>query len=203
MTFSSSRLFPQCSPMFPPSMHDGGRLTIIARRPAGPRRPVACCDDQLTGCAQSEVRPSEKSTMNSYLSRLASGALLFALLAGCSSKESDRPTLGTVSGTVMLDNQPAPRLMVTFSPEEGRSSVGVTNESGDYELQYLHNVPGAVIGKHKISITTYYEDDSSPEALRTKEKIPASYNTRTTLTEEVKSGANKFSFDLSSHPSKK
>jgi len=138
----------------------------------------------------------KKTAVNKTTVTLTTGILCLGLLGGCRGIEEDRPELGTVSGWVTMDNQPVPQVLVSFTPEGGRGSVGVTDELGRYELIYLHNVPGATFGPHKVTITTYYADDSSPEALQSKEKIPAKYNTKTTLSAEVAPGENLINFEL-------
>lgn len=124
------------------------------------------------------------------------GGLLLAL--GCSPKVEDQPDLGSVSGIVKMDEKPLPKALVVFAPESGRSSTGITNDKGEYQLQYLFKVRGAVIGPHKVQITTYYEDEDSPAALKSKESIPAKYNSKSELKAEVEAGKNVFDFDLKS-----
>lgn len=110
---------------------------------------------------------------------------------------SDQPDLGTVTGVVTMDGQPLANVVVTFSPENGRPSVARTDESGNYELGYLAETRGAVIGKHTVSITTPQENPTPPGQVY-KDPIPAKYNTKTTLTADVKEGANTFDFQLES-----
>lgn len=131
-------------------------------------------------------------------SRLTWLVLGVVCLAGCSSKINDQPELGQVTGTVTMNGVPVPNVMVVFSPVSGRSSSGVTGADGKYELKYLHKVRGAQVGSHKVQITTYYPDEDSPEAQKAKEKIPAQYNTQSTLTAMVDFGSNEIDFDLTS-----
>lgn len=123
------------------------------------------------------------------------------LLAGCGGR-GDRPSLGTVSGTVFMDEQPLPNVWVMFSPTQGRTSMGRTNEQGVYELQYLERVKGANIGSHKVAVMTYNEDELEEMKAAAngpvKEPIPAKYNSKTTLTEEVKEGKNVIDIQLES-----
>lgn len=122
-------------------------------------------------------------------------------LAGCGGR-GDRPQLGTVTGTVYLDDKPLPNVVVMFSPTSGKTSVGRTNERGQYELSYLERVKGANIGTHTIMIQTYGEDEL--QELRgasekpVEEPIPAKYNSKSTLKEEVKQGKNVIDFRLES-----
>ena len=118
-------------------------------------------------------------------------AFLCAAIAGCGG-QSGYPELGTVSGTVTIGGTAAPNLTVQFSPVEGgRTSVGVTDESGRYELTYTASAKGAQVGKHQVRLTTSGDapsddqlDLSSPE-----DKIPAKYRDGT-FEFEVKPGSN-------------
>ena len=134
-------------------------------------------------------------------------SLLFTFMClitvGCSNTPGDQPDLGTVTGTVTMDEKPLAGVMVVFSPEKGRSSMGTTDDAGNYELIYVGDTKGAKIGSHTISITTVQNDNSEEEggagAAPFKETIPAKYNTKSTLTEEVKAGENVFDFQLTSN----
>lgn len=123
------------------------------------------------------------------------------LLVGCGGR-GDRPELATVTGTVFLDDKPLSDTWVMFNPTRGRTSLARTNNDGKYELLYLEGVKGANIGSHSVVITAYNEDEieemkaSSNEPV--KEPIPAKYNSKTTLTEEVKEGKNVIDFHLDS-----
>lgn len=120
-------------------------------------------------------------------------ALSFVSL-GCGGA-SDQPDLGTVHGTVSLDGEPLTGVIVIFSPEEGRQSVGVTDESGAYELKYTGESLGAKIGKHTVGFTASDDEDVKASAA-----IPPKYaaGASTELTVEVKAGDNTHDFDLSS-----
>ena len=124
-------------------------------------------------------------------------------LVGCGGAPTDQPDLGTVTGTVTMNGQPLTDVMVVFSPENGRSSMGVTDAEGNYELEYVGDTKGAKIGQHKVSITTAQTDSASEESggeesgAPVKETIPPMYNSKTTLTEEVKPGENIINFTLS------
>ena len=118
--------------------------------------------------------------------------------AGCRSRGADQPELATVSGVVTLDGEPLSGVLVTFAPEQGRASSALTDAKGAYELMYLRETKGAKIGKHTVSIRTPPVDDADPEAPAVKERVPAKYNTETTLSREVSPGANTFDFELES-----
>lgn len=107
------------------------------------------------------------------------------------------PDLGKVSGVVTLDGVAMRGAMVTFQPvaseEPGTrlsSSVGRTDEEGRFTLTYVKDVPGAVVGEHKVFI-------QAPLATG-KETLPARYHARTELTAEVEPGSNEVDFKLES-----
>lgn len=142
---------------------------------------------------------------------------ILVLIAGCT---DSGPALGTVTGTVTMDGEPLPNAIVSFVPEAGgRASVGTTDENGTYQLGYVNQL-GALIGSHKISITSVVQSDDTDfseirsddpryeEMLRTrksdydnavvKEPIPVAYNKKSTMTREVERGKNVIDFPLSS-----
>lgn len=124
------------------------------------------------------------------------------LLSGCGGG-SDTPPLGTVSGVVTLDEKPLADAEVTFQPETGRPSLGKTDSQGNYTLAYTVNDNGALIGPHKVIITTAVEAFSDEtgggqDREARPEILPPKYNAQTTLTAEVKSGSNTIDFPLKS-----
>jgi hypothetical protein len=118
------------------------------------------------------------------------------LMLGCG---PGGPPMGEVTGTVTLDKQPLPDARVTFQPEDGSPSMGTTDTQGRYELKFSHERAGAVIGKHRVSISTAnsYEDEDGND-VQVPERVPKKYNLESTLTKEVNSGANTIDFDLES-----
>ena len=124
------------------------------------------------------------------------GLVCIALIvaAGCSGAPADQPELGLVSGTVTLDGQPLPEAYVTFTPKKGRSSSGITDGAGHYELFYTGDTKGAMIGRHKVDIRTIPDGDPNVAA----EKVPAKYNTETELEVAVDPLPNERNFDLKS-----
>ncbi|MCA9014736.1 MAG: carboxypeptidase regulatory-like domain-containing protein [Planctomycetaceae bacterium] len=170
--------------------------------------------------------------------RLSTKLIMVALAAccfGCSGSGTD-VDLGTVSGVVTMDGQPLANAIVIFAPENGNPSSGKTDSKGFYELVYLGNNKGAIIGQHKVRISTAKPSDDKtandtgeadlanadltdtaniatppPEdsdstqqrpkvkpGKTEKDPIPEKYNTKTTLTAEVKSGSNTLDFKLDS-----
>jgi len=113
------------------------------------------------------------------------------VVAGSGCSQDDRPELAPVTGIVTLDGQPLERAAVIFRPSEGRASRGLTDAKGRFHLLYLRDIPGAMLGNHKVSITT--RSESTPE-----ERVPAQYNEQTSLAREVEDKKNVFEFALTS-----
>jgi len=142
-------------------------------------------------------------------SLLAVAALLAS--GGCGSS-GNQPELGTVSGVVKMDGQPLVGVLVSFSPANGRTSTGVTDAQGKYELTYAHGAKGASVGQHTVHISSRGgpegggdpdEETRGKDAPRQdyfKGKIPAQYDQKSTLTATVKPGKNTFDFELKSAP---
>jgi hypothetical protein len=146
-------------------------------------------------------------------------ALLLVALVGCG---DSGPSLAKVKGKVTLYGKPYTKGIVTFTPEGGGPvGISTTNTDGDYEI-WTTGKMGAVLGKHKVSVTTVHDpakaDTTSTEmssddpayqaqsaglntsaykqADKQKEPIAAKYNKNTELSCEVKSGQNEYNIDI-------
>ena len=109
--------------------------------------------------------------------------------------------VGGVTGTVTLDGQPLPDANVLFSPvKEGSSAHGRTDSNGQYRLKYVGGASGAQQGENRVIISTFSagNPDGDPPVPAVPEKVPAQYNTNTTLKAEVKDGSNTFDWPLKS-----
>jgi len=121
-------------------------------------------------------------------------AFLFVFLIGCG--ESAVP----VSGKVMLDKKPLANATVTFTPmatgqNAGTSSIGTTNGEGEFSLSFVTGTTkGAVIGKHKVSISAMEGESNEPAGAAPKprvDRVPAEYNINSGLTFDVPAGGTK------------
>jgi len=130
--------------------------------------------------------------------RWRSAAVLLTIALG--SCGPARPDLGTVTGTVTLNKQPLAGAGIVFQPSGGRPSYGMTNDAGQYTLEYAQDVPGALIGRHTVIIRTRFDGDYPGDPKATPEKLPKRYHDETELSAEVKAGENIFDFDLTSSP---
>lgn len=117
-----------------------------------------------------------------------------------------------------MDGAPVERACVSFYPASGdRASQGLTDADGHYELSYTRSTDGAVIGEHKVTISTKveseveysdsdYTDGGTGETAATvvvkarKEMLPKKYRDLkvTELSATVESGSNEINFDLKS-----
>ncbi|QDV68772.1 hypothetical protein Poly24_24850 [Rosistilla carotiformis] len=121
-------------------------------------------------------------------------ALLTLVLVGCGG--SNLPELGAVTGVVTYEGRPVPSAVVTFQPQEGRPSVAMTDDQGQYELLFVKDAPGALLGDHKVTISneSAMEGDQSPSDAMPL--LPAKFNAQSTLTAVVEPGSQTIDFAL-------
>ena len=93
-----------------------------------------------------------------------------SVYGGCS--KGDRPNLAKVTGIVTDNDEPLIGAQVTFIPAGfGATSYGITNDQGKFTLTYSvsDNAPGAVIGKHNVSIRGGSVDPKEAAAIKESE----------------------------------
>jgi hypothetical protein len=147
------------------------------------------------------------STISLMGRRLVAPALLLAL-AGCADPTVTQDTLPrkAISGSVTLDGQPLAEGKIQFNPVEakpGESAVAVGDiKDGKYAID---RALGPVPGNYKVSISSVPSikiDPNEGPGTRPKlppEKVPAQYNTKTTLTKEIPAdGSAPIDFPLTS-----
>lgn len=120
---------------------------------------------------------------------LACGMLVVSLI-GCGG--SDRPPLGSVTGTVLIKGQPVEHLLVTFQPAKGKAGQGETDAQGKYTAFFgRRNIEGVPLGKCKVGFVwpTGYEPPAGVS-------IPEGWGADSETEVEIKAGANTFDFDL-------
>jgi hypothetical protein len=125
--------------------------------------------------------------------------LAATICSGCG--RGNKLNLVDVTGTVTLNGEPLADAEVVFHPAGGgRPSLGKTDASGRYRLEYIAGTRGALPGEHKVSISTFVEPDkdASDPAVQSgrKETVPASYNRQTTLRADLKARSEKVDFQL-------
>jgi len=125
---------------------------------------------------------------------------LVASLAGCAGGEAKRYA---VSGVVKWRGKPLNQGAITFLPEDPAlgSSGGDMIKDGRYSIPAKQ---GLLPGRYKVMITSVDSKNKvpDPDALPgylpvPKDRIQPRYNTRTTLTADVKAeGKNTFDFEV-------
>jgi hypothetical protein len=73
--------------------------------------------------------------------------LLLVALAGCGGT-----SLVHVTGTLTHKGKPVPNALISLMPEKGRPSQGVTDEDGQFTLEFAPGQEGVVPGKHIVSL---------------------------------------------------
>lgn len=136
------------------------------------------------------------------------GLTLLMSCLGCGGGGHD---IAEVSGTVTFDDKPLSNATVFFMPmsqgtqDAGPSSTGKTDQKGRFTLTTADERKGAVVGKHRVMITTVEDRSGSGEGVDADnvyaednvEKLPARYNSASTLEFEVPSeGTDSANFDL-------
>jgi len=111
-------------------------------------------------------------------------------LPGCSGS-TDQPEVGDVSGVVSLDGKPVPGVNIIFQPDSGRAAVGMTNENGEYELEYLHGVKGCKLGQNTVGFDW---PPDSPNMI----SIPPKHTGANAFKFDVKPGGNVFDITMTS-----
>jgi hypothetical protein len=132
---------------------------------------------------------------------------LAMLAVGCNQQKIDysQLNLAEVTGTVTLDGKPLPHARVVFEGEPGKvESIGVTDESGKYELMLNSRKSGVLPGKKLVRIVHGVADEESeePQPAQPVEKIklPARYNSKSELTEQIEPSSERvIDFDLTSN----
>ncbi len=142
-------------------------------------------------------------------------AFLLAPLIGCG--DDGAPPIGRVTGTVTHNGQALPGVTITFMPDNGRPSWGITDESGRYQLHWDADHDGAEVGRHKVSVAYVPKsprDQAGYETVTGRRRKPAvknapagrpeawpeierKYGLETTqLTKDVKSGSQTIDLAL-------
>jgi len=127
------------------------------------------------------------------------------LLAGCGSESYE---IAPVSGRVTLDGKPLAECQVRFQPvaasksnaAPGPGAFAVSDEQGRFTLRTIKPVrPGAVVGEHRVWLTTVKEEDMQSESGQvTAEKVPPRYRNGQLKFSVPPEGTDQADFDLES-----
>ncbi len=141
--------------------------------------------------------------------RHLASSLVLLVLAGCGDPTApvDRLPRKALTGSVTLDGQPLTQGKIQFEPvsgAEGTTALAVGEiKDGKYSIE---TSAGAVPGNYKVIISSRppakinLSEEPGPAPKLDPEKVPAQYNSKTTLTKEVKNeSVNTLDFDLKSN----
>ncbi|HWL09403.1 MAG TPA: carboxypeptidase-like regulatory domain-containing protein [Planctomicrobium sp.] len=122
---------------------------------------------------------------------------------GCGRRSGNTPVLVPVSGVVTLDGGPLPKASIVFHSTMGgssNSSVGRTNEKGEYSLIFSQRNIGAAPGSYLVEIRTREEvvDKDGNLVSDTPERLPVRYHDHSTLNVTVNTDNPIINFDLKS-----
>jgi len=117
-----------------------------------------------------------------------------AMATGCSD-----PNIGIVSGSIMVDGEPAETGSITFAAEDGLTGpIGTKITDGQYSVELPIGMAKVeirvpvVVGQKKL-----YNTPDSPVSDIMEESLPPRYNDETELTYDVVPGASVMDFELS------
>lgn len=125
------------------------------------------------------------------------------VISGCG--KTDKIQYAPVRGLVIVDGKPLANATVIYIPQRngestqvGQPSFGRTDEQGRYQLMTASQTSGAVVGRHRVSISTEVSDPSTGE-VSVPETLPERFHKKTILEIEVpKGGLSEANFELSS-----
>lgn len=146
--------------------------------------------DDGTRCLLSALRLRNRRTA---LLTIPVRCLVAFLVFGCFGCRPVYDNVSPVTGRVTLDGAPLADAQVMFQPVAGRPSVGITDGSGGYELLYTIRVKGAQNGMHTVMVTTA---QTRQDGTTGPERVPSTYNVKSTLEKEVRRGRNTIDLAL-------
>lgn len=142
-----------------------------------------------------------------WLAPLIGFASALFFIAGCGEARGPNPPRVQVSGTITLDNQPAPAGVIAFIPlEPGQlQAQGLIREDGTY---FIEAKAGPSAGDYKVEILCARKTGRRIKSMASPEPdgmmderiavIPSKYNTQTQLRKTITTGDHAINFDLSS-----
>jgi hypothetical protein len=128
----------------------------------------------------------------------ACSALIVCLICGCGGGGGDPGGRLAISGTVHHKGEPVQNGSIEFVPHPGvKTQSGSTITNGRFSIPKDQGLePGAYTVKISSMETVAVGEPGGLPGPDPKELIPAKYNTKSTLTKEVKPGETSFEFKL-------
>ena len=130
---------------------------------------------QIPYSIRPNLKRSKLMTIRSQSWQCALGLLLLLPLFGCGNKHQT----AKVTGNVTVDGKPLPFGRVQFSPvgssdlmAAGKSGFGYIQEDGSFHLSTFGENDGAVVGQHRVIITSKTRSDNNSAELKQSADIP-------------------------------
>lgn len=128
----------------------------------------------------------------------------FVVLAAMGCGGDGFSTAENVGGTVTLNGEPLPKATILFQPigpgNAGPQSSGMTDDSGRFILTFADGKKGAVVGKHRVIITTRRvapkADNPDQEEEIEPDVVPTLYRTEPPTFEVPKGGTENAKIEL-------
>lgn len=129
-----------------------------------------------------------------HLSGCAVCVAVCAALVGCGGGTGD------VSGTVTFDGKPVANGSITFVKDGGAVREGAVIRDGAFQTKLPPGRYTLELSAQKVTGSRKQKGfDGKDEVVETTDQLfPAWYNTKSELTEEIKSGSNTLKLDLKS-----
>jgi hypothetical protein len=126
------------------------------------------------------------------------GLGIAAFLSGCGTAAG--PSKGHVTGTVTLDGQALEKGTILFSSADHTApNAAATIQHGVYSAEvYAGKMEVQISALQVVGQRKLYDTADSPSRDITEERLPARYNSQSTLTADIKSGEQKLDFPLQS-----
>jgi hypothetical protein len=118
-------------------------------------------------------------------------------LTGCGGSK-----VAPVAGRVTLDGKPLAETQVILEPVEGLpedTSTGETDADGQYALHRMDGTQGALVGTHRVKLTTLKPDLASDErAPVPRDRVPSRYRDGSLTFDVPEGGTTSADFALES-----
>ncbi len=138
-------------------------------------------------------RKTACSHMGAFLSILISGVII----SGCGGG-AEKEGLVSAYGTVTLDGEPLPFAQIMFKHVTDGTSIGRTDGSGYFNMQYTLSQSGAFAGENVVYFSTK-DMETDDGTVQKNELVPKQYREGTsTLKVTVKEGDAPYDFELKS-----
>ena len=172
------------------------RAVVLARAIRADHAGISCGRDFVVSLRHPEFSKFQPRRLgrNSVVMRrmwtLVSLLLFFVVsFVGCGGAE--RPEMGYCTGKVTTkDGKPVANLVVVVKPGDGRAAMDVTNEDGEFDIEYTAGERGTKVGPSTIGFEW-------PLGYAAPFAIEAKYiQGRSTEKIDIKSGNNEFNYVL-------